>query len=570
MKQFDKYRMVDGITPLAARYFNKVWQDIDLRLASLEEIKIAWQSAVDEVVKFGLVRIDELIQEPLRDVLALSEQAQGTSAQLEHLRQLAEARTAALNALIGTLRGETEQAVERFTAAAAVDIEQWKAQRTAQLDVWVADFEVQMQAARQELDDAIVALQAGLKGLARLRCVRKAGHFAPVADDTRTCFVLTATANITVPTAAVLGAGWWCEVINDSAARVSIVGAVTLELRPGARVRLHADATTVEVLDLTPCLERRPLWGPHPGRRLLGLVNTLQEKMVGVGGGGHSVMAVGDVLMAFRLAYADYWSSSDGINFVARNFPQGVARGMAFTGTHYLISRNSNNAGGEYFRSTDAANWSALKIDAGQASTSVLNFESLGNGRVFAIINNGANGYLSTDHGATFTAVATPIIFSGLSSIAGLLVGWTSTGAIYTSATGAAGSWVARGSLGFMPGSFSYAMRVGARIVIWRSGTNQDDMAAWSDDGLAFHPFRVPLGSALKAVQLNDVAIFCGSDGAYATLDWQRFVKVETAAGFVATSIAAFKGRIYGMNGNGGMVAGGAEDFGFFEREMAA
>ena len=34
--RIDRYRMKDGVTPLAARYFNPVWQDIDLRLAELE------------------------------------------------------------------------------------------------------------------------------------------------------------------------------------------------------------------------------------------------------------------------------------------------------------------------------------------------------------------------------------------------------------------------------------------------------------------------------------------------------------------------------------------------------
>ena len=151
MKQFDKYRMVDGVTPLAARYFNKVWQDIDLRLASLEEVKIAWQSAVDEVVKFGLVRIDELINEPLQAVLALSSQAERTSSNLEQLRQLAESRTAALAALIATLQADTTAQIQSFAAglqnATAQSLQEWKDSQTAQLDAWMQTFEQELQAA---------------------------------------------------------------------------------------------------------------------------------------------------------------------------------------------------------------------------------------------------------------------------------------------------------------------------------------------------------------------------------------------------------------------------------------
>lgn len=151
MKQFDKYRMVDGETPLAARYFNPVWQDIDLRLASLEEVKIAWQAAVDEVVRFGLVRIDELINEPLQAVLALSSQAESTSAELEQLRQLAESRTAALSALIETLQADTAVQMEAFATSLQQSTEQdlsdWKAARIGELNAWMTSFEQELQAA---------------------------------------------------------------------------------------------------------------------------------------------------------------------------------------------------------------------------------------------------------------------------------------------------------------------------------------------------------------------------------------------------------------------------------------
>lgn len=151
MKQFDKYRMVDGSTPLAARYFNRVWQDIDLRIASLEEVKIAWQTAVDEVVRFGLVRIDELIREPLQSVLALSEQATSTSVELEQLRLLAQERTTALALLIATLQADTTAQIQSFADglknATEQSLQEWKDSKTAQLDAWMQSFEQELQAA---------------------------------------------------------------------------------------------------------------------------------------------------------------------------------------------------------------------------------------------------------------------------------------------------------------------------------------------------------------------------------------------------------------------------------------
>jgi len=50
--------MRDGQTPLAASYFNPVWQDLDIRIAALEQLQIDWKQAVDEISKFGLDRIN--------------------------------------------------------------------------------------------------------------------------------------------------------------------------------------------------------------------------------------------------------------------------------------------------------------------------------------------------------------------------------------------------------------------------------------------------------------------------------------------------------------------------------
>lgn len=56
--RYDRYRMSDGKTPLGAAYFNPVWQDIDVRIAALEALKIEWTEVVAELTRFGLERIN--------------------------------------------------------------------------------------------------------------------------------------------------------------------------------------------------------------------------------------------------------------------------------------------------------------------------------------------------------------------------------------------------------------------------------------------------------------------------------------------------------------------------------
>lgn len=66
--RFDAYRMTDGKTPLSARYFNPVWQDLDLRLVELEALRVGWMEAVSKVSNLGLARINELMGAPMATV----------------------------------------------------------------------------------------------------------------------------------------------------------------------------------------------------------------------------------------------------------------------------------------------------------------------------------------------------------------------------------------------------------------------------------------------------------------------------------------------------------------------
>lgn len=65
--------MRDGVTPLAADYFNPMLADIDARIAALEDKRADLQGVIDDLTAFGLSRIDTLIgpaMETLNDALA--------------------------------------------------------------------------------------------------------------------------------------------------------------------------------------------------------------------------------------------------------------------------------------------------------------------------------------------------------------------------------------------------------------------------------------------------------------------------------------------------------------------
>lgn len=81
--RFDRYRMTDGKTPLAAGYFNPVLSDIDVRLAALEDLKVSWIEALGEVTRFGLDRINIALVPNIELVSALISQARAQLAMLE-------------------------------------------------------------------------------------------------------------------------------------------------------------------------------------------------------------------------------------------------------------------------------------------------------------------------------------------------------------------------------------------------------------------------------------------------------------------------------------------------------
>ncbi len=60
-RRFEDYRIRDGVTPLSAETFNTRFGDVDLRLDTLEKLKMDWESAVADLASLGLTKVNEVL-----------------------------------------------------------------------------------------------------------------------------------------------------------------------------------------------------------------------------------------------------------------------------------------------------------------------------------------------------------------------------------------------------------------------------------------------------------------------------------------------------------------------------
>ncbi len=119
--------MVDGKTPLAGSYFNPILQDLDLRVADLEGLRLAWDAVVQLVTDQGLVRINEVLA-PAFDALDQElTDATAKTAEIESKRQAA----------IAAIQG-MQAALDSYEAATEASIGEWKATIQAALTTWQA------------------------------------------------------------------------------------------------------------------------------------------------------------------------------------------------------------------------------------------------------------------------------------------------------------------------------------------------------------------------------------------------------------------------------------------------
>jgi hypothetical protein len=119
--QLDSYKVTDGVTPLAAKFFNAVFGDIDTRLVSLEDLKVSWEAAVDELKTYGLVRINAALQANFDEITALTTSAETTLGDIEQRVSalVTEADTAVTAANQAVTTAQTATATLEASAAAS-------------------------------------------------------------------------------------------------------------------------------------------------------------------------------------------------------------------------------------------------------------------------------------------------------------------------------------------------------------------------------------------------------------------------------------------------------------------
>lgn len=169
--QFEKYRFTKR-TVLSDETFNRIWQDIDLRLVALEDIKKDWQGAVDIVTRHGLVRIEEVLRPSWEYIEQKKAQADTIVGEIQTLRNNADAiinanrdsvvnlinsvKENALNAIadsrseslsvisssrtsalaeITTSKAEALESINSLRVTALAEIEQARQQAVSQLDI---------------------------------------------------------------------------------------------------------------------------------------------------------------------------------------------------------------------------------------------------------------------------------------------------------------------------------------------------------------------------------------------------------------------------------------------------
>lgn len=146
--RFEKYRVKDGLTKLGEAYFNPVFGDIDLRLVSLEQVKITWEDAVDALTQYGLARINDALLPALDNMAVIVDEK---SAEIEAKRLAAIAAVEELQLSIDTLQ-----------ASADADIAAWIAVKQDEFDTWMASLESDGYLKPSDIGVAVQAFDADL------------------------------------------------------------------------------------------------------------------------------------------------------------------------------------------------------------------------------------------------------------------------------------------------------------------------------------------------------------------------------------------------------------------------
>lgn len=156
--RFDRYRIKDGVSKLGEKTFNPIFQDIDLRMSSLETLRISWEQAVDAITQFGLLRINQTLAPAYEEIIE-------NGVTIETARQTA---VAALE--------ELQSALANVETDAIADLDAWKAARLAELEAWQAGLSGEIPGINGRLDalEALIIIKLAYANRASLRALTPA------------------------------------------------------------------------------------------------------------------------------------------------------------------------------------------------------------------------------------------------------------------------------------------------------------------------------------------------------------------------------------------------------------
>lgn len=297
----------------------------------------------------------------------------------------------------------------------------------------------------------------GLRGedgpIGGVEALSKTAAYTMMAGDRGAVVRCSGSWALSFQSAAALGNGWWAHVVNDGTGPIVldpagselIDGDATLSVLPGSYAMVGCDGTGLTVL-LSGMHGVRPLpifsaaaAGVEPftnGETVYSGLGVTGMTSFAVFAAGTSLVIAADTNVA-RNTVA---SSADGLTWIYRMMPSVEQWAVVPVGSGFLgVSRSSVKTAW----STDGVSWSARADLAGVPSaldTSGGQIAAVGG--VALLCRSGTTGARTANGGVSWADVTLPVSVPMLMSCGGLFVAHApGSGAYYTSATGATGSW---------------------------------------------------------------------------------------------------------------------------------
>ena len=344
---------------------------------------------------------------------------------------------------------------------------------------------------------------SGLRGadgpIAGVAALDKSSAYTRLAGDRGAVVRCTGSWSMSFQSAAALGAGWWAHVVNagsgtivlDPAGSELIDGAASVSILPGSYAMVGCDGAALKVM-LSGMHGVRPLpifSAVAAAAEPFSNGETVYSGLGLTGMTSFAVLAAGASLVVAsdtNVSRATVASSADGVTWIYRTMPsaeQWVALpvGSGFVAVSRSSVKTAYSADGVTWvaRADLAATPAALDSSGGQIASVA---------GVVLLCRSGSTASRSTDAGVSWADATLPASAPMLMSCGALFVAHVpGSGAYYTSASGASGSWTARS----LPGSATHCATLpDGSLYAWSysnpsvASSVSTDAISWADTGI--------------------------------------------------------------------------------------